>query len=851
LAGAYDWPTFEGFISEAIAMRAVKNRLVSAAIAIALSSSIGLAQAAENYYFRLRPSVSILNQDPFSVRIDGDKAGVIGSSFSAKAEASAPRETLRFSVADGDLPPGVSLDPASGSITGQPSQRGRFMATLKAEDAFSSASAALAITVYDTLAIEQTVVEYATVGTPYSAASFNALGGDQNYSWTLSGTLPPGLNFGNVSSPTATLSGTPTAAGSWGGLRASVIDGADHSATGLPFSIAVADPLTLSGVPALIGTVGEFYSTSFSSTGGHNPISWSLTPPIPIDAGIAFTDGVISGTPAKAQTLTGLVVRVTDKAGNTKVSPPFSIAISQPLSLAGAPATFATIGTAYSASFTATGGSGGNIWSVNSGTVPPGLTFANGSITGAPTTPGTWDNIVVGVVDSNGRSAQSAPFSIAVSTVLAVAGTPDPIGTVGTPYSAAFAVSGGDGNYTWTIVGGTLPPGLNLANGSISGTPSAAGAASNIAVRVTDGNGRTAQSDPFSISVSQPLNLVGSAPALGTIGTAYGATFTASGGNGSNQWSVVSGSLPDGLVLTNGVISGAPTRAGTFGSIVIRVTDGIRTKQTDPFSITVHNALAVSGSAPNGTVGVGYGGYFSASGGDGNYTWSVVSGSLPNGLGLSGGTIYGTPTTSSTWGSIILRVTDGAGRIAQTGAFAIYIAPPPVTPGSAGWGPTTVSFLVPQYNTLTIDLYGAGGGGGNSPGMYYGAPYGNGENGGHTYIPELGLYGTGGGVGYDWQGGYTRGAQGPHGYGINGDGNITAGGAGGGAGADFLGYGPGPGGNGGRAYKTYYRGSGPAPGTYITIVVGSGGAPGYFYDYYRGIVSGGYGGNGALYISWN
>lgn len=74
---------------------------------------------------RLRPSISILNQDSFSVRIDGDRAGVVGSRFAAKAEASSPRETLRFSVSDGALPPGVALNESSGAISGNPTVKGQ------------------------------------------------------------------------------------------------------------------------------------------------------------------------------------------------------------------------------------------------------------------------------------------------------------------------------------------------------------------------------------------------------------------------------------------------------------------------------------------------------------------------------------------------------------------------------------------------------------------------------------------------------------------------------------------------------------------------------------------------------
>ncbi|HWG72442.1 MAG TPA: putative Ig domain-containing protein, partial [Acidimicrobiales bacterium] len=51
-----------------------------------------------------------------------------------------------------------------------------------------------------------------------------------------------------------------------------------------------------------------------------------------------------------------------------------------------------------------------------------------------------------------------------------------PGGTVGVAYNAKLTATGGTPPYTWSIVSGTLPPGLSLAaDGTVSGTPTAAG----------------------------------------------------------------------------------------------------------------------------------------------------------------------------------------------------------------------------------------------------------------------------------------------------------------------------------------------------------------------------------------
>jgi hypothetical protein len=56
-------------------------------------------------------------------------------------------------------------------------------------------------------------------------------------------------------------------------------------------------------------------------------------------------------------------------------------------------------------------------------------------------------------------------------------------------------------------------------------------------------------------------------------GTAYLQRIQTLNGTGQNNWSITSGSLPTGLTLLGGVISGTPTTAGTFIS-TISVEDG-------------------------------------------------------------------------------------------------------------------------------------------------------------------------------------------------------------------------------------------------------------------------------------
>ncbi|MGE0132066.1 MAG: FG-GAP-like repeat-containing protein [Blastocatellales bacterium] len=82
-------------------------------------------------------------------------------------------------------------------------------------------------------------------------------------------------------------------------------------------------------------------------------------------------------------------------------------------------------------------------------------------------------------------TAPPAPLIIATSTM--------PGARYGSFYSQSLVAAGGTTPYKWSLVGGALPPGLNLTSGgTISGTPSSGGTFS-FTVRLTDAAFRTVQ----------------------------------------------------------------------------------------------------------------------------------------------------------------------------------------------------------------------------------------------------------------------------------------------------------------------------------------------------------------------
>jgi hypothetical protein len=171
---------------------------------------------------------------------------------------------------------------------------------------------------------------------------------------------------------------------------------------------------------------------------------------------------------------------------------------SAPANLAIATASLAnaTVSTAYSATVAATGGTAPYAWSIASGSLPPGLGLdaASGRISGTPTTAGTWA-FTIRVTDAQNPAASATrALAIAVGAApLAITTTSLPNARRNQTYQQTVAATGGIAPYTWSLAGGSLPPGLALAaaTGVISGRPTSTGTWS-FTVRVSDSQGPAA-----------------------------------------------------------------------------------------------------------------------------------------------------------------------------------------------------------------------------------------------------------------------------------------------------------------------------------------------------------------------
>ncbi|WP_088186452.1 cell wall-binding repeat-containing protein [Desulfosporosinus sp. FKA] len=216
------------------------------------------------------------------------------------------------------------------------------------------------------------------------------------------------------------------------------------------------------------------------------------------DNGTPSYDGLTSGTYTFSGTLSNLPANVTNP---NQVTASINVVVTadsttpSALSFSNQMLPNATEGMAYSAVLSAQRGTGGYTFAIaNGSTTPAGLTLSpNGILSGIPTTPGSYCFEVtvtdsgsttasaIGIITIEPQTATSQPLTFTVTSL--------PSTINGMYYSAGFDVAGGTGTYNYDLVpGSSLPAGLTLNDGILSGIPTSAGS-STFSVIVTDSSG--------------------------------------------------------------------------------------------------------------------------------------------------------------------------------------------------------------------------------------------------------------------------------------------------------------------------------------------------------------------------
>ena len=271
----------------------------------------------------------------------------------------------------------------------------------------------------------------------------------------------------------------------------------------------------------------------------------------------------------------------------------------------------ATVGTAYNAVISLSGGISPYYLSIAMGALPAGLTLnsSTGTISGKALVTGSYEFAV------RATDRTHADFGFKLLT-LAVAGAPagpnisvhispanPTVSSGGTQLFTATVRETSNVGVTWSATAGTISktglfvaPAVKVATtATVTATSVADPSKKASATVLVTASTPTPAPKPTITSTSLP-------PA--TAGVAYLAALAASGGQLPYTWSIAAGALPQGLQLASasGSISGAPRQSGTF-SFTAEVTDGSgqTAQQSIPMVVTAAAAPPVAtctGTAP-------------------------------------------------------------------------------------------------------------------------------------------------------------------------------------------------------------------------------------------------------------
>jgi Big-like domain-containing protein/putative Ig domain-containing protein len=285
------------------------------------------------------------------------------------------------------------------------------------------------------------------------------------------------LSLGSPDTATCTTELTHTGANE---VTASYSGDANYAASSGTASESVEElPAITSGDSATF-TLNQGDSFTVTASGVPTP---AISESGPLPTGVEFKDGVLSGTPTQ-EGVYPITLTATNEAGFSSQS--FTLTVDAPAKITSADSTTFSYGSPGTFTVSASGTPAPVIeaW----GTLPAGVSFTDGVLSGTPEQTGTFQ---ITLTASNGIGGDSVQrFNLTVLG-LHVTTRQLPEATLASPYSQQLQATGGIAPYKWRVSAGKLPKGLKLtSSGLLTGTVSAkkypSGGSFPITVTVTD-----------------------------------------------------------------------------------------------------------------------------------------------------------------------------------------------------------------------------------------------------------------------------------------------------------------------------------------------------------------------------
>ena len=597
--------------------------------------------------------------------------------------------TIVWSVI-GTLPNGISLDPASGVLSGTPLQTGSFPITVRATDANSCiGERAVTLTIQcPTITVGASGSIGGVEGSAITPVTFTQSGGVGAVAWSSSGTLPSGLTF----SVAGVLSGTPNA-GSAGSYTVTFTATDANGCTGsTQVTFRICPVVTVGPNPITAFLQGVGYLETVVGSGGAAPYTFTVSAGT-LPAGIALDGptGVLSGSPTTLQAY-DFTITATDANGCTgarqytgRVCPVITLTTNLPNGVVGA---------AYSQAFAASGSPDlPYVFSLTGGALPDGLNLVAGVLTGTPTTAGTF-TFTITATDANGCTG-SRTYVVEVCVAPSIAPAPASVCALSTGNTASGPA--GASTYAWAIANGTITSG-----GSSQTVTYTAGASGNVTLTLTV---TSASSCTASTSVNVPINALPATPTItgvpagGVCASSTGNTASGPAGATTYAWSITGGTITSATNLQTVTYT-----AGASGSVnlTLAVTNasGCSASSSTTTAINANPATPTITTPTASVCTASPGNTASGPAGATTYAWTVTGGTITSAANLQTVTY-----TAAASGSVQLTlVVTNASGCSATNSLVVPIDPLPTLL------PATGASFTATFNTLFSQAFTASGG---------------------------------------------------------------------------------------------------------------------------------------------
>jgi hypothetical protein len=575
------------------------------------------------------------------------------------------------------LPAGLTLDPATGVLTGTPTVVAATTTYIvTATNSGGSVNGLLTITVND---VAPRGVAYPanpavfTKGVRISSDVPSSAGGRVT-SWSITPVLPAGLQFSTVN---GMISGVPTALSPATGYSVTAQNSGGTQTVGLTITVVDVAPAGLAyPTNPIVATVGERLDDDTPAISGGPVISWTVTPPLPAGLHLSVSDGTISGTPSVLAAPMLYTVAASNSGGQATAQLTIAINDVAPFALSYTPnSQVFTKGAPIAPATPAVSGGAITAWSVQPA-LPSGLSLdsTTGMLSGTPAVVSPQTGYTVTAANSGGSTTTTLTLTVqdVAPSGLSYSRTPV-VYTRGVPIADDTPTTTGGGPVTSWSVSPALPAGLSISatTGILFGTPTVLSTTPvPYTITATNSGGSTTATVTITVNDQAPSGLSYTTnPAVYTQGMVIaGNVPTLSGGGPATSWSITP-ALPMGLGIdaTTGDISGTPTVLSTTPV---------------PYTVTATNSggattamltITVNDQAPSGlsygtnpatfTRGVPIISDLPSQTAGGAATSWAIAPPLPSGLSFSTttGTITGTPSVLSQATSYTVTASNSGG----------------------------------------------------------------------------------------------------------------------------------------------------------------------------------------------